>query len=54
MVNVEGVEIELDDDVTVDDLERYGADSRDDVEIDLEALEAAAQVTIPEGLEAGE
>lgn len=40
---ISGVEVELDPGVDPADVERYGADSRDDTEIDLDAIYAAAE-----------
>ena len=38
---LDGVEVELDDDINPDDVERWGADSRDDQGLDWDAVEAA-------------
>lgn len=37
------VEVELDDDVTPEDVERFGADSRTDTAVDVDAARAAAE-----------
>ncbi len=39
---IEGVEVELDDDIDPDEVERYGADSRTGA-IDLDAIEREAE-----------
>ena len=39
---IDGIEVELDDDVDPDEVERYGADSRTQ-EVDVEALRALAE-----------
>jgi len=40
---IHGIEVELDDDVDPEEVERYGADSRTDQEVDVEALRALAE-----------
>ena len=42
-VMIDGVEVELDDDVDPADVERYGADSHGDIEVDEAALRALAE-----------
>lgn len=42
-VIIDGVEVELDDGIDPEEVERYGADSRGDDEVDLDGLIAEAQ-----------
>ena len=39
---IDGIEVELDDDIDPTEVEAFGADSRTDDDIDLEELEAQA------------
>lgn len=44
---IDGVEVELDDDVDPEEVEAFGADSRAETEIDLDELEAQAREEHP-------